>query len=135
MSERIVDDLEAIEIEEYHRHEPVAPVGFHHGLAQPVLQQHAIGQSGERVVMRQIIQPFLRAAMFGDVLDGTDETRGITVVAALDFGLGAHDAFAAVRADEAVLRGVGPDFIGCSGDVFNESLPVIRMDHVQERVE
>ena len=53
MAQRVVDVLEAVEVEAQDRRWPVAspPAGEH--ALEPVLEQHTVGQSGQRVVARE----------------------------------------------------------------------------------
>ena len=54
MAQRIVDELEAVEIE--HQHGELLLVAFRMDdrLVQPIVEQHAIGQAGQRVVRGQV---------------------------------------------------------------------------------
>jgi hypothetical protein len=67
MPERIVDALEMIEIEAEHgeRFSPLHPLEL---VLQPLTQQHAIGQVGQRVVTRHMRDLLLGAPSLGDVL-------------------------------------------------------------------
>ena len=50
MAERIVDRFEVVEIDEHDRHRPqVAPVQIER-VREPVVEQRAVGQPGQRVV-------------------------------------------------------------------------------------
>ena len=71
VTERVVDGLELIEVEMVNRHhfsvrDPVQRA------FEPVVQQHAIGQTGQRVVMRHIFDLDLGLPLLGDVLMGGD---------------------------------------------------------------
>ena len=72
MSERVVDVLEMVEIEAEHRD------GF--GASQaaqdrshPLVERHTVRQVCERIVMRQVPDPFLGEKSLGDVLEGGNE--------------------------------------------------------------
>ena len=54
MAHRVVDELEAIEVEEQDRGLDVAPAQALDRLAEPVHEQHAVGQIGQRVVQRAV---------------------------------------------------------------------------------
>ncbi len=68
VAEAVVDHLEAVEIQEHHG-QPVVVVALRprQRRAQPVHEQRAVGQTGERVVERLVRQPFLDALALGDV--------------------------------------------------------------------
>lgn len=53
----IIDRLEAVQVAEHHRHRLVAPPRLLDGLLDAVLQQHAVGQLGQRVVQGGLDQP------------------------------------------------------------------------------
>ena len=55
--ERVVDLLEAVEVDEQHRCLIVAARGGRERALDPVLEQHTIGQAGQRVVRRLAAQP------------------------------------------------------------------------------
>src|SRR5215469_7417457 len=56
MSQRIVDDLESIEIEKQDRNLLVSSVRIGEGVLQSIFEQSAVGQPGQRVVVRQVLQ-------------------------------------------------------------------------------
>ena len=62
MAERIVDGLELIEIEVVNRHHLLAMNALAQRLFEPLVQQHAIGEIGQRVVVRHIFDLDLGAA-------------------------------------------------------------------------
>ena len=55
MPERVVDFLETVEIEAEHRDRSAACLGLGHRLAQTVLEQHAIRNSRQGIVMRHVL--------------------------------------------------------------------------------
>jgi hypothetical protein len=69
VAQRIVDELEAVEVDEQHRHLLVEPLRLRQRLAQPIHQHRAVGQAGERVVVRQVLDARLLRLALGDVLD------------------------------------------------------------------
>ena len=71
VTERVVDLLEAIEIEAMHR-KSFARTQARERLLQSLAHQHAIGQIGEPVVAREVLDLRLRLAPLGDVLVRTD---------------------------------------------------------------
>ena len=68
MAERIVDALEAVEIEEHDRELVAAAERLFHLVAE----QHAVRQIGERVVARHVHDLGFGLPAFGDVLVGRD---------------------------------------------------------------
>ena len=71
MAERIVDGLELVEIEMVDRDHLLA-VDAVQRLFQPLVQQHAIGKIGQRVVMRHVFDLDLGLPLLGDVFVGGD---------------------------------------------------------------
>src|SRR2546429_5515658 len=71
MPKRIVDRLEVIEIEIKNR-ELGAAMNPAQLLVQPLAEHHAIWQVGQRIIMREMRDPLLRALALGDVLMGGD---------------------------------------------------------------
>ena len=67
MAERVVDVLEAVEVETKHRQAPA----LSHAVERPLhalAQQHAVGQLGQDVVVRHVGDARLDAAVLGHVL-------------------------------------------------------------------
>ncbi len=52
--EGVVDRLEVVEVDEEHAHRLAHPAGAHQFLLDPVLEEPAVGQSGEGVVPRHV---------------------------------------------------------------------------------
>ena len=59
VAERVVDLLEAVEIEEYQRQRGFSPASARHGLQQAVVEQPAIGKAGDRIELRDVGQALL----------------------------------------------------------------------------
>ena len=55
VAERVVDGLEAVEVDEHHRGLLAVAVGQRERLLQAVLQQAPVGQAGERVVVGEVL--------------------------------------------------------------------------------
>ena len=53
MAQRVVDVLEAVEVEQQHRDHAALAAGAGQLLAEPVVQQGAVGQAGEQIVQGQ----------------------------------------------------------------------------------
>ncbi len=96
MAEGVVHGLEIVEVEEQERAVLLVAPGVRHRLARALGEHRAVGQSGERVVVREEFQPprivlqldggiaqvFLRALELGDVVGEQVE--------AVDFALGSQ---------------------------------------------
>ena len=75
VAERVVDDLEAVEVEEQHGGAGVrlAAARAAQGLLEPVDEERAVGEAGQRVVQRVVLQALDGAAVVGGVADGAHE--------------------------------------------------------------
>ena len=71
MAQRIVDLLELVEVDEMDRERP-APAQARHRRVHLVAEQGAVGQAGERIVARQLVDLGLGHAAVGDVLEQHD---------------------------------------------------------------
>ena len=60
VAERVVDHLEAVEIDEQHREPPAVSFGLVDGMVQPLAEHDAVGQPGERVVRGDEAQRLFR---------------------------------------------------------------------------
>ena len=69
--ERIVDLFEAVEIQAQHGHRPLV-AGAGERLLQTLGQQYAIGQIGQRIMVRHVGDFRFVAMPFGQVADGVD---------------------------------------------------------------
>ena len=67
MSERVVDDLEAVEVEEEHGELLVVAVGLGHRERQAVAEEEAVRQVGQRIVEGEVLDLLLGALPLGDV--------------------------------------------------------------------
>ena len=67
VAERIVDVLEAVQVEEQHRDAAFLAARAHDRARQALGQQRAVRQAGQRVVVRQVAQFLLGALLVGDV--------------------------------------------------------------------
>ncbi|HET7157625.1 MAG TPA: hypothetical protein VFI62_01420, partial [Burkholderiales bacterium] len=76
MSQRIVDDLEAIQIDEHHRQTLAVPLGVRNGRFQPLVKHRAIGQMGERIVHGDELHRFFGLHAYYELTDlATDGLR------------------------------------------------------------
>ncbi len=65
--ERIVDDLEAVEIEQEHRATKLAPDGAHQRIVECPAKRLAVGEPGQRVLAREPVELDFRLAHLGQV--------------------------------------------------------------------
>ena len=80
VAERVVDELEAVEVEEQDRRGGgrVGALGAADRLVEPVEEQHAVRQAGERVVQRVVLEALLGPLAVGDVgLAADDPQRSV----------------------------------------------------------
>ena len=103
MAEGIVDGLETVQVDEQHPHLMPLPGGGGNGHGEPVLQQHAVGQAGERIVLGQELDAVLGRLVLREVgVDGD-------VVADRPGGIG-HGADGGPLGMDAAVLGPVPDF-------------------------
>lgn len=94
MTDAVVDDLEAVEVEEQHREQPrrIAPEARQR-VSEAIEQQRAIRQAGERIVQGFVLQPQLDLLAHLDLVAqfavGVREFAGALVDPALEIGIGA----------------------------------------------
>ena len=62
VAEAVVDELELVEVEEEHRDRGLAPAGDREGVLEPVEEEVAVGQAGERVVEGLVLGALLGCA-------------------------------------------------------------------------
>ena len=72
VAQGIVDDLEAVEVQEQHGQALAVTVGLGHGQGQAVGEEQPVGQLGERVVVGQAANLLLGLLALGDVERGPD---------------------------------------------------------------
>jgi len=67
MAQAVVDELEAVQVEQQHRHQPPRTAGVMERLGQPVMQQGPVGQAGQFVVGGQVFQLLFVALALADI--------------------------------------------------------------------
>ncbi len=72
MAEGVVDDLETVEVEEQDGAAPFLALCPRQRLIEPVVEQQAVGEPGERVVVGHVIQLRLGPAHGADIGEGDD---------------------------------------------------------------
>ena len=100
VAERVVDLLEAVEIDQQQREALAVAALARERVLDAVAQQHAVGETGERIVMRHVGDLVGAALALGDVGEGAQETA----VRQRD---GAHLEHDAVRPHALVQRELG----------------------------
>ena len=71
MAHRVVDQLEAIQVDEHDRQFGVVSLRLNDGQTQPVLEQYPVGQIGQDVVIGLIRDQFLRPLALRDIARNT----------------------------------------------------------------
>ena len=77
MAERIVDDLEAVEIDEQHRKLPLVAPRRLDGEMQQLVEHLAIGQPGQAVVRREIFDPLVGPGLFVGAIEIVERERDV----------------------------------------------------------
>ena len=79
VADGVVDRLEAVEVDEEHGRAAVAAAAAGQGLPDPLGEQRAVGQVGERVVRGVVLQLRLQPHPFGDVPAVEDQAAVVAV--------------------------------------------------------
>ena len=79
VAERVVDVLEPVEVDEQHADATAAALRLRNRLRQALVQQQAIGQSGQRVARGHVLQPLLRLDPRRHVLHERQDRRDLAV--------------------------------------------------------
>ncbi len=90
MPEAIVDRLEAVEVEDHDRDQALVAPGPGERALQTILEQRAVGEPGQLVVLRQVAEPFRLALAGESVADGPLETDRIEPVLVEEIGHAEH---------------------------------------------
>ncbi|MNF77364.1 hypothetical protein D3C84_595060 [compost metagenome] len=80
MAQRVVDRLEAIEVEEHQHHPGFLPFGVLQRGVQAILEQRAVGQVRQGVVVGQAMNALLAGLALADVTEEADITGQIALV-------------------------------------------------------
>jgi len=124
----VVDVLKAVEVQQQQRQRAGGK-----RRAEPLVEQRAIGQAGERVVRRLVAQRLLHLPVLGGVQHDPDDTPRAARLVARPFDLLADVAHLAVRAHNAVIdvqRARLPGHDG--GHPGPDALSVLGVDQVGE---
>ena len=80
VAERVVDVLEAVEVDEQHADAAAAALRLRDRLRQPLVQQQPVGQAGQRVARRHVLQPLLGLDPRRHVLHERQDRHDLAVV-------------------------------------------------------
>ena len=80
VAQRVVDQLEVVEIDAQRADEAAGAAALRQGVGHALAEQHAVGQVGERVVVRHVGDARLGRLALGDVDDGDEHSRRALVV-------------------------------------------------------
>ncbi len=100
MAEAVVEHLEAVQVDVQQGQAAAALARALAGLVQAVLEQGAVGQAGELVVVREVAQALLGIAACGEVGEKADDVAGVAP------GITHHVELQPLRVELAVLAGV-----------------------------
>ena len=105
VAERVVDELEAVEVEEQHggRGGRLGALGAADRLVEAVEEQHAVGQPGQGVVHRVVLEALLGLLAVGDVGLAADDAQRAAVLVADRHPAREHPAVGAVAVLDPVL--------------------------------
>ena len=103
MAERVVQPLEAVEIDEEQRHAAARAAIFRHGGIEALAEQRAIGEVGEAVVMRHVPDALGLALLVGHVLGDADQILRLLLVVADDDHARAQEAQSVMRRVDRLL--------------------------------
>ena len=104
VAERLVHELEAVEIDHAGGDQALRPASAADRGAQPVEEERAVGQRGQPVVQRLMAERFLGLALLGHVVKGQHGATELAIVADDLLAPRATVAELAVGADDGVLQ-------------------------------
>ena len=81
MAQRVVDVLEAVQVDEHHGKGAVVALGNCNRLFHPLVQHDAVGQAGERVAVGQVVDATLVGQGLGQVVGMAYAVHGPAVLA------------------------------------------------------
>ena len=86
VAQRVVDDLEPVEIDEQQRKPPLVALGGLDRVPQHAVEHFAVGQVGQAVVRRQIFDAFVRPGLFVGAVEILQRERHVVGEALQQFG-------------------------------------------------
>jgi hypothetical protein len=130
VAQRVVDVLEAVEVDEQHAHAPSAPARLRDRLRQALVQQQAVRQPGQRVAGGHVLQALFRLDARAHVLHERQDRDHLVVVAEQRGVVPLAPDDVAVLA--VVAREVGRARLEAGhqlGDETEDGLDVVAVDH------
>jgi hypothetical protein len=103
VAEAVVDQLEAVEVQEEHRELVRAALGTPERAEQPVEERLAIGQASECVVPGHVLEELLACLALGDVRGHSGQAQDPPLLVPHRRPAAQHPDVAAVAAEQAVL--------------------------------
>ncbi len=104
MAQGVIDLLEAVEIEKHQPDHRLLALGAAERLSQPVIEQRAVRQSGQHVILRKEGEAFLEALAIGDVVDDAFQRDDFAGVVAHRLRFLRHPFHRRVGADDLVFN-------------------------------
>src|ERR671917_1630217 len=132
MAQRVVDNLEVVQVHEQHRELALSPPRANQGMLQAVHEQGTVGQPGQPVVECLILQPLLEGFALGDVVDGTNHPQGLTTLTPYHLCPPVYHPLTPIRAYYPVLKVIGLPTVERSLYLLPQESPLLRMDHLHE---
>ena len=118
MTERIVDHLEPVQVNEQHGKQALVALGQAYGFLRALAEQEAVGQAGEHIEVRQLLDAFAGSTLLRDVLGQAGDPFG--------FAVGVFDDRGNAQHQPALVAGQVFDFRGF--------LAALAGDHASYRV-
>ncbi|KQW97190.1 hypothetical protein ASC94_10405 [Massilia sp. Root418] len=82
VAQRVVDLLELVQVHQQHRHQCLVALGRVQRLLQPVPQQVAVGQAGQRIVVDFVLEQRSALLQGRDIVDDADKVADLVLVVA-----------------------------------------------------
>ena len=135
VTQRVVDPLEVVQVDEEQRRRAVVAAGALELASQLAREAPAVHQAGQAVVVRQVREVALEALALGDVLDLADEVERLAVLVAKERDRQQDPDRPPVGAEVALLHLVAGDLAGEHlPDLLEVGLEVVGMGDVLERL-
>ncbi|MNO75782.1 hypothetical protein D3C76_668410 [compost metagenome] len=104
MAEGVVDVLEVVQVQAQRSGQFLAVVAAHQGLLEPLVEQRAVGQPGERVVMGHVVDLRMGGQLFGGVLGDEQHVVGLPLPVLAEQGTAAQGTRATGGVDARLGR-------------------------------
>lgn len=103
MAQGVVDDLEAVQVDEQRGERLSMALGVRNSMGETVFEQDSIGQTGQTVVIGQAVNRPFGLFAFGDVLCRADDRQLVGFFFPYSFGLQMNREIGAVREDDPMV--------------------------------